>query len=288
MKSKRLGRGLEALIPQTDLDDSTQQDGSLRGIETAKINANPYQPRNQFDRTGLEELKQSIQENGVIQPITVRKSGAGYELVAGERRFRAVKELGYERIPAYVIEIKSEDQMLEMALVENVQREDLNPIELAKAYQQLQREYGLTQEDVAQKVGKDRTTVANFIRLLKLPEEIQASLEKRDISMGHARAIMGLSHSENQIQIWRKTIKHSWSVRQLEEVVRKLQESPKKTKEIPKQSPGVNDVEERLRTILGTRVKMKPSTRGGGKLEISYYSDDDLNRILELIFTITE
>jgi len=224
MKSKRLGKGLEALIPQISDDEETAHDRSLSEVEVASVHANPYQPRSDFDQKGLNELKQSISENGVIQPITIRKSDGGYELIAGERRLRAVRELGYDRIPAFVMEVDSEDQMLELALVENIQREDLNPIELARAYQMLQNEYGLTQEKVAQKVGKDRATVANFVRLLKLPKVVQESLQNRELSMGHARTLMGLSTQGEQLQLWRKTIKQGWSVRRLEEAVRHLVE----------------------------------------------------------------
>lgn len=289
MKSKRLGRGLEALIPQMSPDDEAKRGDFLFEVEVAKVRANPFQPRMDFDRNGLEDLKRSIIENGIIQPITVRKVNGEFELIAGERRLRAVQELGFVKIPAFVMEVASDDQMLELALVENIQREDLNPIDLAKAYQRLQKEYGLTQEAVAQKIGKDRATVTNFIRLLKLPEVIQESLRKEEISMGHARALMGLPSRGEQIRLWRKIIKQSWSVRRVEEVVRKKVEGTEKAKEAvaPKRSQYLMENEDKLRTFLGTQVRIKPSGRGG-KIEIFYYSNDDLDRVIELFQRLAE
>lgn len=287
MKNKRLGRGLEALIPQVSPEEEKRGE-MLFEVEVNKVRANPSQPRMEFSQRGLEELKQSILENGVIQPITVRKVDGEFELIAGERRLRAVQELGFAKIPAFVMEVTSEDQMLELSLVENIQREDLNPMELARAYQRLQKEYGLTQEAVAQKVGKDRATVANFVRLLKLPREIQESLRKDEVSMGHARAIMGLSSPGEQIRVWRKVIKRGWSVRKVEEVVRERLEGENKTKRVVlERSSFLVEMEDRLRSVLGTRVQIRALGRGG-RIEISYYSDEDLNRILELIQRTTE
>jgi len=218
----------------------------------------------------------------------VRKVDGEFELIAGERRLRAVQDLGYTKIPAFVMEVTSEDQMLELALVENIQREDLNPMELAKAYQRLQKEYGLTQETVAQKVGKDRATVANFIRLLKLPRAIQESLRIDEISMGHARAIMGLSSPGEQIRVWKKTVKQGWSVRKVEEVVREKSEGREKAKKtVLKRSSFLVEVEDKIRSIFGTQVRIRTLDRGG-RIEISYYSDEDLNRILELVQQIGE
>ena len=287
MKNKRLGKGLEALIPQISEEESGKRVESLSEIEVARVRANPHQPRTIFEKKGLEELKQSILENGVIQPITVRKVDSEFELIAGERRLRAVQELGYGTIPAFVMDVASDDQMLELALVENIQREDLNPIELANAYQRLQKEYGLTQDDVAKKVGKDRATVANFIRLLKLPEIIQNSIRQNEISMGHARAFMGLSSPGAQIQLWRKVVKQGWSVRKVEEVVRKATEEKKGDK--PKgagRSPYLVEMEDRLRSILGTQVKVRFTGQGKGRIEIAYFSDEELERVLELIYRI--
>jgi len=288
MKPKRLGKGLEALIPQVSPEDEETRGDVLFEVAVDKVHANPFQPRTQFDRDSLEELKQSVLENGIIQPITVRRNNGGFELIAGERRLRAVQELGYSKIPAFVMDVKSDDQMLELALVENIQREDLNPIEQAEAFQRLMKTYGLTQETVAKKVGKDRATVANFIRLLKLPEEIQQSLRRAEISMGHARALGGLSTAAAQISVWKKVLKQGWSVRKVEDVVREEQEKGTQTKKPEskaKRAPYLVETEDELRTILGTQVKIKPGSRGG-KVEVSYYSDEDLERIVELFQSI--
>jgi ParB family transcriptional regulator, chromosome partitioning protein len=286
MKSNRnrLGRGLEALIPQVSEEEESGAKESLSSIEVARIKSNPQQPRLDFDDERLGELKQSIAENGIIQPITVREINDGYELISGERRLRAARELGYDSIPAYIMVCESDDHMLELALVENIQRENLNPIELAKAYNQLQTEYGLTQEQVAKKVAKDRATIANFIRLLKLPDIIQDSLSANKLSMGHARAIMGLPSKTDQIKVWKRTVEGGWPVRRVEEEVRKMTEN--ENQEIksakPEKNPYYSEVEDKLRSAIGTQVKLH-SLKNGGKIEIDYYSDDDLERIIDLI-----
>jgi ParB family transcriptional regulator, chromosome partitioning protein len=287
-KSNRLGRGLEALIPQI----SPEEEKSSRALDTipvSRIHTNPKQPRTVFDRQGLEDLKKSIVENGVIQPVTVRKTDGGFEIIAGERRLRAVVELGYERIPAYVMNVETEEKMLELALVENVQREDLNPIELAKAYDQLQTEYRLSQEEVARKVGKDRATVANFIRLLKLPDVIQDSLSKNEISMGHARAFMGLGSRSDQIKVWKKTLAKGWSVRKVEDDVRLQTEAAKQPGKPAsgKRHPYFGEAEDRIRTALGTQVKIVPSGKGG-RIEIQYFSEEELDRLIELFHGIQD
>ncbi|MCK5147077.1 ParB/RepB/Spo0J family partition protein [bacterium] len=288
MANKRLGRGLEALIPQMAENEASERRESLSDIKLTKIRANPLQPRMEFNRERLDELKSSISENGVIQPITVRKTAAGFELVAGERRFRAVTELGFDRIPAYVMEVKSDEHLLELALIENIQREDLNPVEVALAYQQLQKEYSLTQEDVARKVGKDRATVANFIRLLKLPDTIQNSVRIGEIGMGHAKAIMGLSSRGDQIQIWKRCIKDSFSVRKLEQEVRKQldrsdDDNGSATKQ--KKSAFIVELEGRLRDKLKTQIKITTSKKGG-RIEVAFYSNDDLERLMEMLDSI--
>jgi len=286
MKSRRLGRGLDALIPQISEEEKTDMGGSLFEVDIKKVRSNPSQPRAKFDRDRLEELKQSITENGVIQPITVRKADDGFEIIAGERRFRAVQDLGFDKIPAFIMDVSNEGQMLELALVENIQREDLNPIEVAKGYQQLQKEYGLTQEQVATKVGKDRATVANFIRLLKLSPQIQESLQKGEISMGHARTLMGLVSNSDQMQIWKKCVRQGWSVRKLEDVVREKAEGAlkKQRKESPQKFQPYVELEDKLRNVLGTQVKIRPSSKGG-KIEIAYYSEDELERLIDLILS---
>ena len=284
MKNKRLGRGLEALIPQISPEELPERKDSLNEIDIKKIKANPGQPRLEFDPDLLEQLKQSIAENGIIQPITVHEVENGYEVIAGERRLRAVTELGFKTIPAFVMEVKSEDHLLELALIENIQREDLNAIEVAKAYHRLQKEYGLTQEEVSQKVGKDRATVANHIRLLKLPEKIQESLKNNEISMGHARAFMALNNVGDQIQIWKSTLKHGWSVRKVEEEIRNQSEKKSTVTKSKSEtiSPYLQETQDRLRTALGSQVKISGNGKKG-KIEIVYYSSDDLDRLVELI-----
>ncbi|HDQ45584.1 MAG TPA: ParB/RepB/Spo0J family partition protein [bacterium] len=283
MKTNRLGRGLEALIPQIPPEAEGRRAEDLFQIDVALIRVNPHQPRVVFDPDRMMQLRQSIEEHGVIQPITVRKHDGGYELISGERRLRAVIDLGYERIPAYVIKVESEDGLLELALIENIQREDLNAVEVAHAYQRLQKEYGLTQEEVARKVGKDRATVANFVRILKLPEQVQNAIQRDEISMGHARALMGLESRDEQIRLCRKIILQQLNVRQVEDQVRKLsQADAKKTDQSRKRNPDLEAIEDRFRTALGCQVKIRPSVRGG-KIEIVYYSKDDLERLTELI-----
>lgn len=303
MSKQRLGRGLDALIPRVatreisiDSKDLRFDDGQSVGvvakIEIAKIKPNPYQPRESFDRDSLEELKQSIIEKGVIQPITVRRLPGGmYELIAGERRVKASAEAGFTHIPAYIIEVESEKELLELALIENIQREKLNPIEIAKAYQRLIEELGYTQEEIAKKIGKDRTTVANFIRLLKLPEQIQESLKKGEITMGHARALINIPNKKLQIEIWNKIIKQGWSVRKVEKAVRDLlkgKELESKTLKKKTHTPaGLRDIESKLKRIFGTQVKIKQSSNNRGEIIIEFYSNDDFERLLEL-FEIIE
>jgi len=287
MKNKRLGRGLEALIPQVDEGVDHEKRDSLSEIEVSRISENPLQPRLEFDRGHLDELKNSISENGIIQPLTVRKKGVDYELIAGERRLRAVRELGFKKVPVYVIKVTSNDHMLELALIENIQRQNLNPIELAKGYNQLQKEYGLTQEEVAKKVGKDRATVANFVRLLNLPDQIRKSLRAGEIGIGHAKPLLSLPTKSAQLKVWQKCLDSGWSVRTIEKEVRdKLANDTKKTgKKKPVKSARLANVEDSIRSVMGTQVKLV--SRGkGGKVEITYYSDDELDRIVDLLLSI--
>ncbi|CUS96468.1 ParB/RepB/Spo0J family partition protein [Candidatus Chrysopegis kryptomonas] len=302
MSKQRLGRGLDALIPKSatkeisidskDLRfDDGQSVGVIAKIEISKIKPNPYQPRENFDRASLEELKQSIIEKGVIQPITVRRLPGGmYELITGERRVRASSEAGLTHIPAYIIEVESEKELLELALIENIQREKLNPIEIAKAYQRLIEELGYTQEEIAKKIGKDRTTVANFIRLLKLPEQIQESLKRGEITMGHARALINIPSRKLQIEIWNKIVKQGWSVRKVEKAVRDLlrsKDGEEKPKKKTHSSPGVRDIESKLKRIFGTQVRIRQTGNSKGEIVIEFYSNDDFERLIEL-FEIIE
>ena len=298
-KNTGLGKGLSALIPVANL----RPDGTLKSTENVSVNEipiymirpNPFQPRKEFEPQALEELKNSILENGIIQPITVRKTAHGFELIAGERRFRASKMANLETLPAYVREDVTDSEMLELAIIENVQREKLNPIELAVGYQQLIDVCKLTQDEVAKKIGKDRTTITNIIRLLKLPPEIQDSLRKEEITIGHGRALAALPNSTIQIKVWKQVVVGYYSVRKTEEAVKHALEAEKsrsgkapakfEIEQVTEPDPHVADVENRLRLKLGTKVKLRHREKGG-TLEIDYYSNDDLERLLELFDTI--
>jgi ParB family chromosome partitioning protein len=304
-----LGKGLDALIPKPSITEPRGEGESTRAevaggtqpahiaeIEIDKVQPNPYQPRMDFDQQALDELKQSIAERGLVQPITVRRGRDGtYQLISGERRVRAAREAGLARIPAYIIEVKTDEEMLELALIENLQREHLNPVEVAISYQRLINECSFTQEEVAKKVSKDRTTVTNFLRLLKLPAQIQQSLRKGDVSMGHARALVNLPDDKTQLRVWRRIQQKGLSVRQVEEIVRRIG-TPAMTQRKPA-GPALTVLEgstlvlenfaTRLRYILGTKVKIHPKEEGKGEIVIEYYSDEDLGRILDL-FNIIE
>ncbi len=293
MKSKqRLGKGLQALIPSIQEDDAGTSGGSGKEIavelEVERIEHNPMQPRQDYDPGALNELKQSIQENGIIQPIVVRHSGNGrYQIVAGERRFRAAVELGLKTVPVRIMEVEADKDLLELALVENIQRENLNPIDLALSYQRLMDEYNLTQEEVAQKIGKDRATVANVVRLLKLPPQIQESLRKGEIREGHARALLGIKDKQRITEVWKKVVKNNYSVRQVEQLVKKINgESETKTTNRPRKNVFLIRIEEQLREILGTQVKIRPK-KEGGLIEIAYYSPEDLERLIEMFNQIS-
>ena len=278
---KALGRGLKALIP--DLVDEDQESDKTQRIETiaiGRISPNPFQPRETFDADKLLELKRSIAENGVVQPITVRRHNSGFQLIAGERRLRAVRDLGHKDIPAYILDVENDEQMLELSIVENIHREDLNPIDIANSYKRLLEECHLTQEQIAQKLGKDRSTITNFLRLLKLPRLIQESVKKGELSMGHARALLTAVSNEQKIALWKKIVKNDLSVRKVEQMV-KSHSNKKINKQIPR-SYYIEDAENRLRSRLTTKVVIKPKAKGGS-IEVDYYSDDDLERLITII-----
>ncbi len=280
---KALGRGLSALLPEVPAENKAQ--GNIEFIRVDRIAPNPFQPRETFDEEKLAELARSIAEKGVVQPITVREYDGGYQLIAGERRFRCVRELGIEKIPAYILQIDSDEEMMELSIIENIHREDLNPIDIANSYRRLIEDCRLTQEEVAKKVGKDRATVANFLRLLKLPRPIQESAQAGQVSMGHARSLLALDKAEAQIDLWKKIIRNNLSVRQVEQAVRKLNETPQVKKQPPKttaRSAYIEDAENRLRTRLTTKVQIKSKSKGGS-IDIEYYDDDDLDRIIQAI-----
>ncbi len=285
MVTKRLGKGLQALIPDVQPEDNSKAE-AIRTVEVARITANPFQPRVDFDPASLADLKQSISANGLISPITVRPHGNGFQLIAGERRLRAVQDLGYSSVPAYVLEVTDDTRMLELALVENVQRENLNPIEEAQAYNRLIDECELTQEEVARRVGKDRVTITNSLRLLKLPEPIKDSLRKGELAAGHARALLGVPGEAGQLETWKKILKDQLTVRQVEKMAQEAGGEKKSKKKKPKPSletpSDVREVEDSLRRIFGTQVRIQKKGQGG-VIEVEFYSAADLERLLELM-----
>jgi len=272
-----LGRGLEALIPQGE-ETRISDDSTYRAIPLDSIVPNPVQPRRNFDEASLRELSESLKTQGVLQPVIVKREGNEFILIAGERRYRAARLSGMENIPAVIIEGKDESDMLQMALVENMQREDLNPLELAEAFRQLMDEAGMTQNQLASQVGKSRAAVANILRLLTLPEKIKNMIRDGQLSEGHARAILALDNTPAQIRLADRIINEKLSVRGAEESVKRV----RKRKLIPKKRiPILMEVENYLKQLLGTAVKIKPGLRRG-RIEIEYYGDEDLDRILEL------
>jgi len=279
-KKGGLGKGLDALIPSLSIND----DDKVVEIPLAQLRPNPYQPRKTFDEEAIRELAESIKEHGVIQPIIVREVLKGYEIIAGERRFRASQLSGKATIPA-VVRSFSDQQVMEIALIENVQREDLNALEIAAAYQNLIDTFKLTQEELSVKVGKSRSHIANFLRLLQLPAEIKEYVSRGTLSMGHARAIITITDPKVQKELARKAIDENWNVRQLEKAVQGLQAKKRpdaKAGKAKKRDPFISSVEEELREILQTTVKVKHE-RNKGKIEIAYYSMDDFERLLELL-----
>jgi ParB family chromosome partitioning protein len=282
--TKRLGRGLEALIRPKE-DAQLAAPGTNR-IPIKDIALNPHQPRKTFDADSLEELTASIKEKGVITPVTVREDDGKWILVAGERRLRASKKAGLQTIPAYVIEVTSEAEMMEVALIENIQRENLNSIEEAEAYAVLQSQFGLSQENIAKAVGKKRVTITNSLRLLKLPTEIRKSLQAGDISAGHGRAILSKKTPAEMGSLWKRIIKEELSVRAAE-TLSKDKAPPKKSKKSKQNiEPSVKQLEDELVTILGTKVKLKHKGNQGGTIVVDYYSNSDLERILDLFRSI--
>jgi ParB family chromosome partitioning protein len=279
MTNKALGKGLSALIPMREPDSFTPQIGVLE-IPISSIRANKYQPRTEFNQAKLNDLINSIKEKGVVQPVLVRKTDSGYELIAGERRLRAAKTLGMEKIPAILKKVSDVD-MLEISLIENIQREELNPMEEAFAYQRLMTEFGFTQEAVSKVIGKDRSTIANTLRLLFLPNKVQDHLAKGDITTGHAKAILSLPTEGSQISVCGVIIKKGLSVREAEALAarRMLTRKPSSLKI---KDGNIADIENRLQQIFGTRVVITHGKKRG-TIRVDYYSTDDLSRILDII-----
>jgi len=302
LNKKGLGRGLGALLPSDgegqasaqvgeSIDERIRFLGRVAEIDIDRIRPNPYQPRQEFDDGALDELAHSIGQLGVIQPVTVRSMGDHqFEIISGERRLRAARRAGLSKIPAYVREADTE-AMLEMAIVENVQRQDLNPIEVALSYQRLMEECGLRQEDVATKVSKNRATVANMLRLLKLPPRVQAALRDGSVSIGHARALITLDDQSLQNDLVLRIQQEGLSVRDVEELARKAKEAPTEEASPKPAGPPLSAdvrvhlaaVKDRLRNRLATLVDIKHRGEQGGKIEIAYYSTEDLNRLLEVL-----
>src|SRR5205085_3431657 len=286
MSRRALGRGLSALLS----DKPVTANEEFIEIDIDLIEPNHLQPRTRFDEAQLEELTHSIKLNGVMQPILARRiAGARYQIVAGERRWRAAQRAGIQRIPAIVREIPDE-KMLELALIENIQRQELNAIEEAYAYKRLIETLGLTQEAVAQRVGRDRTFITNYLRLLRLPEDIQRMVEDNIISMGHARALLGMDDSESQCKLAHNIVEHGLSVRETERAVKRLIESVNATTIISNEAKhsdaNLRVAEDKLRRRLGRQVRVVPNSKGsGGKIELQYYNDDDLNRLYELLIS---
>ena len=285
MSSKSLGRGIEAIIgSKIEGQLKKRNDPGVSYVKVSEIKPNPNQPRRNFDSKALDELSNSINEKGVITPITIRQLDKGYEIIAGERRWRAAKIAKLKSIPAYVLHIDSEAEMMEVALIENIQRENLNAIEEAEGYAVLNSKYDLSHESIAKTIGKKRTTISNALRLLKLPLEIRRSIRDGEISAGHGRAILQKKTITSMRRLWKKIIKESLSVRKAESLVRPKRIKKKEKKLLVPKAP-IRAIENELVEIFGTKVKLKPS-QIGGSIEIIYFSDDDLERIIDLLQSI--
>ena len=281
-KKTGLGKGLDALISSEGYGVGAGQSKKVQEIPLDDIKLNPYQPRTDIDAEKLEELANSIKQHGIIQPIIVSKlSDNKYQMIAGERRLRASKLAGIKKIPAVIAEY-TDEQAAEIALIENLQREDLNPYEEAYAYKKLIDDFGLTQEQLAERIGKSRTAVTNILRLLKLPEEILLMLKEGSLSTGHARAILALKEEKLQKEIGEKVIKKQLSVRQTEKLIKNIMKERDNNKKTTGQSPEIIEIQERLQSALAAKVMIKEK-RGKGKIEIEFYTADDLSRILDII-----
>jgi len=295
-KRSALGKGLSALLESAETDITSNSGGngivgSISNISISNIEANPFNPRTNFEKEALQELSDSIRAHGIIQPLTVRKLGRDkYQLISGERRFRASQLAGLNEVPAYV-RIANDQTMLEMALVENIQREDLNPIEVALSYQRLIEECDLTQDQLSQKISKSRTSITNHLRMLKLPAEIQAGVRNMEISMGHARALVSAGDEATQIALFQRVVREKLSVRDIEALIRgeEIVTPAEKEKGVAKKSIAIqisnNEYvfKEHLSDQLATKVDIKKSENGSGRIIVNFNSEVDLNRIMELL-----
>ena len=285
MADKRLGKGLEALITSyTTKDGDRYLDGA---VPIEQIIANRNQPRQDFNPKEMQELTDSIKANGILQPLTVRDLNDGkFELIAGERRLRSAREAGLETVPVYILSIEADVEMMEYALIENIQRVDLNPIEEAEGYAILCGKYNLAQEEIAKRVGKSRPAIANSLRLLKLPPEIKSALKSGDISAGHARAILGVRKSLQMMTLYQKVMRSGLNVRQTEELVKNIAESSKELQKIQKSAPRNSEIiqiENNLISKFGTKVVIQKKRGGKGEIKIEFYSENDLQRILDIL-----
>ncbi len=285
MADKRLGKGLEALITSyTTKDGDRYLDGA---VPIEQIIANRNQPRQDFNPKEMQKLTDSIKANGILQPLTVRDLDDGkFELIAGERRLRSAREAGLETVPVYILSVEADVEMMEYALIENIQRVDLNPIEEAEGYAILCGKYNLAQEEIAKRVGKSRPAIANSLRLLKLPPEIKSALKSGDISAGHARAILGVRKSLQMMTLYQKVIRSGLNVRQTEELVKNIAESSKELQKIQKSAPRNSEIvqiENNLISKFGTKVVIQKKRGGKGKIQIEFYSENDLQRILDIL-----
>jgi ParB family chromosome partitioning protein len=280
MTRKALGKGLGALLH----DRESTAESDLREVAIDLLEPNPYQPRLIFSEARLEDLARSLQSHGFVQPLIVRPHGGRFQLIAGERRWRAAQRLGLARVPV-VLRSVSNERMMEASLIENIQRENLNPIEEARAYQRLSHELDLTQEEVAQRTGKERSTVANFLRLLKLPKELQQLVLEEKLSMGHARALLGVDSAPEQRLLAERCLRNEWSVRQLEKTIAQWKKQPQGPDKVraPKIDPNVKAAIEKLERALSTRVRIVEKGRKGGRIEIEYSNAEDLQRLYEYL-----
>ncbi|ENH95975.1 stage 0 sporulation protein J [Gracilibacillus halophilus YIM-C55.5] len=275
--AKGLGKGINAFFPELEENDET----AIEEVEVKDCRPNPYQPRQMFEADAIEELKESIEQHGILQPLIVRKSIRGYEIVIGERRYRAAKEAGLDTIPVIVKEL-SDDEMMELALLENIQREDLTPIEEAQAYNRLIHELGVTQDQLSKRLGKSRSHIANLVRLLTLPEKVIAQINHGAISMGHGRALLGLKDEDKMIPVVEKIRKEQLNVRQVEQLIQEINQKKKKSKKKEKKDIFITEKENQLKDHFGTNVKINKGKKKG-KIEIEFFSDEDLNRILDMM-----
>ena len=277
MSKMVLGKGLSALIPAEQ--DSSVDEVHYRVVPLDRIAPNPMQPRQRFDEVAMAELAESVRQNGLVQPLVVRKNGAGFTLVAGERRYRASRLAGLEKVPAVIMDDIDDVRMLELALVENIQRQDLNPLELAEAYRRLIDQCGLTQAQLAQRVGRSRAAVANHLRLLGLPESIKRLLSEGRLTEGHARALLALDNESRMLEMAERIVNGSLTVREAEQAA--PEKKRRRRLEVKRLSPALADIEADLKRRLGTSVKILPGLKRG-KIEIEYYSEDDLSRLWQL------